>query len=1198
MTVDATVLTDELRRKVLELEVDLRGVIAGDDDLRRRLAVEHDLARGAGRTGAPWEVWRDDRVTQAAVAWVLATVFVRFCEDNELVAEPSISGPRARRRMAEDAQTNYFRTNPHNSDRDYLVAVLTSLAALPGMEGLFDRAHNPLWQLPISPDAASGLLAFWRRRNDNGDVVHDFTDPSWSTRFLGDLYQDLSEHAKAIYALLQTPVFVEEFILDRTLEPAIAEFGLEETTLIDPTCGSGHFLLGAFARLLEHWRLAEPGTNDRELAQRALKATTGVDLNPYAVAIARFRLVIAALHACAIKRLADAPDFKLDLAVGDSLIHGVFPDRLPMLGMGGDDHLWEHAYHTEDREALDRIFSRKYAAVVGNPPYITVKDSAISAAYRLRYESCRGKYSLGVPFTERFVQLANDGHSGTAGFVGMITANSFMKREMGKDLVEKILPTIDLTTVIDTSGAYIPGHGTPTVILFARHRPAMSDKVRMVLGIRGEPGRPDNPAKGLVWSSIEAQVDDPGSESTFVSVADVARAQLRTHPWSIGGGGANELQLTIEGIAHSRLWDLDPVIGFASFPGLDDVFVFDRPPAQLASDPQVLPFTYGEVVRDWDVHAGQVALVTQTADGQPCQLQGQSARYHHLWPYRRELRSVVSFGGQTREQLGHTWWTWYRWIPNRYVASFRVTFAFVATHNHFVLDRGGKVFKQSAPVIKLPETASEDDHLELLGLLNSSTACFWMKQVFYPKGGDQVGQEGARIRKTWWDERYEFDGTKLKQFPLPSGRPLERARRLDSLAQRLSALTSSAVAAAGVPTRAALDEARAGYDATRAEMIANQEELDWECLRLYSVVDEDLTTADPPPLALGERAFEIVLARKVADGEEETAWFERHRSSPLTAVPDHWPDDYRALVERRVELIETDRNVGLIERPECKRRWASEPWAVQEHAALRSWLLDRMEAAHLWLHPDPRLLSTNRLADALLADAEWLSVARVYEGRDDIDLPGLARSLALSEAVPAVAAARYTSTGRDKRALWERTWDAQRAEDAIDALGLSLDEAAARKAAEVGRIDVPPKYKPTDFRSTTSWQLRGKLDVPKERFILIPGAERDADPSPVIGWAGWDHLQTAQAIAAYVIDRRESDGWDGARLAPLLTAWAELMPWVRQWHNAPDAAGLRLGDYFTDTLDGLTRELRLSADDLRAWTPAAPVRGRRKRVTL
>ena len=62
----------------------------------------------------------------------------------------------------------------------------------------------------------------------------------------------------------------------------------------------------------------------------------------------------------------------------------------------------------------------------------------------------------------------------------------------------------------------------------------------------------------------------------------------------------------------------------------------------------------------------------------------------------------------------------------------------IATHNHFVLDRGGKVFKQTAPVIKLPADATTTDHLTLVGLLNSSVACFWMKQVFHNKGGSTV----------------------------------------------------------------------------------------------------------------------------------------------------------------------------------------------------------------------------------------------------------------------------------------------------------------------------------------------------------------------------------------------------------------------------------------------------------------------------
>ena len=45
-----------------------------------------------------------------------------------------------------------------------------------------------------------------------------------------------------------------------------------------------------------------------------------------------------------------------------------------------------------------------------------------------------------------------------------------MKREFGKKLIEEFFQKVDLTHVIDTSGAYIPGHGTPTVILIGRRR--------------------------------------------------------------------------------------------------------------------------------------------------------------------------------------------------------------------------------------------------------------------------------------------------------------------------------------------------------------------------------------------------------------------------------------------------------------------------------------------------------------------------------------------------------------------------------------------------------------------------------------------------------------------------------------------------------------------------------------------------------
>ena len=108
--------------------------------------------------------------------------------------------------------------------------------------------------------------------------MRSFRAAGGDTRFLGDLYQDLSEAARKKYALLQTPEFVEEFILDHTLTPAIDEFGLETVRLIDPTCGSGHFLLGAFRRLFRLWDAARAGHRAGRAgpagARRGLRAWT------------------------------------------------------------------------------------------------------------------------------------------------------------------------------------------------------------------------------------------------------------------------------------------------------------------------------------------------------------------------------------------------------------------------------------------------------------------------------------------------------------------------------------------------------------------------------------------------------------------------------------------------------------------------------------------------------------------------------------------------------------------------------------------------------------------------------------------------------------------------------------------------------------------------------------------------------------
>ncbi|QXU55726.1 BREX-2 system adenine-specific DNA-methyltransferase PglX [Rhodococcus sp. LW-XY12] len=1184
----ATELVKALRKQVTVLEDDLRARVDGADvdtrqpGVEQRWRAEYTAALQAQRTAASWQAWRDERVTQAAVAWVLLTVFARYCEDHALVSKAWIGGPDAdARQQALDARRAYFTEFPEHTDREWLETIVAHFAKMEATRGLVD-SYSPMHQVAPSGDAARSLLEFWWDKDASGDPLWSFAGVD--TRFLGDVYQDLSEFAKKTYALLQTPEFVEEFILDQTMTPALKERPLEGFTVIDPTCGSGHFLLGAFHRLLERWENEAPALGRRVLVQKALASVFGVDINPFAVAIARFRLMVAALGASGDKSIEKLIDIELNLAAGDSLLWGARQQALT-------DDLWstgaeQMAYATENAVALKAILQREHDVVVGNPPYITVKDKALNQTYRDLYSTCHRKYALTVPFMELFFDLAKSDSNGKPGWVGQITSNSFMKREFGSKLIEEFLSTRDLRRVIDTSGAYIPGHGTPTVILVGRNRTPVGETVRAVLGVRGEPGRPNDPAKGIVWSAIVQHVDDPRFDNGWISVADLDRALLRVHPWSLSGGGAVELLEAVASATSRRLGDLVKRIGFFGVMGADDALTLPRELA--ASDRYVdsgyAPLVQGDEVRDFAVEPGFAAFFpySKTRELQPLlayRLMGQ-----RLWPYRTEMGNRATFGGGTYFKDGRPWYEWHQLPEDKGTSVSSITFAEVATHNHFVLDRDGKVFNRTAPVIKLPEGASEDDHLRLLGVLNSSVACFWLKQNCFNKGGDPVGTEGARISTTAWSDRFQFNGTTLKDFPLPNSYPLERARSLDALAQELAAHTPTAVAANGVPTAEVLERARTESERIRALMIAHQEELDWECYQLYGLIDEDLTySGELPGIALGERGFEIALARAVESGEH-TAWFERHRSTPITEIPSHLPAEYRDLVQRRLDVIASNPSIRLLEKPEHKRRWAIEPWDKRVTEALRDWLLDRVENRDLWFegdHPTPR--SVAQLADRLDRDDDFRQVLRLWAGSNEVSTSSALVKLLDEEGVPYLAALRYKPSGLIKREAWEHTWDLQRREDA----GEKLD----------GPIPVPPKYKPADFLKTSYWSRRGKLDVPKERFISYPNANRDTDPTVLLGWAGWDHAEQALALAGLVDERIVTDGWDQAspeKLTPMLAGMAELLPWVRQWHGEIDPEyGESVAATIEEALRAHSADVGTTAEDLAVWRPAAPTRGRR-----
>lgn len=1191
-------LTQMLRPLVQLLIDDMRSHLNATPEEKASWRAQFDAAKKAERVGVAYDDWETEQLTQAAVGWVVATVFIRFIEDNELFGEGRayLSGYNTPlREAARYFERELYRRHPELSYRGYIEECVNQLSTAEATRGLVDE-HAAIHIYTPTDDGARAIVEFWRGFNPDEEDPRALNDPDLDTRFLGDLYEHLSEFAQKKYALRQTPEFVEEFILDRTLTPALNDRPLEGFKLIDPTCGSGHFLIGAFRRIFERWRRQEPAGDLRVHVDRAMGSIYGVDINPYAVAITTFRLTVEAHKTGQYSHLKEPRNTTFTVLTGDTLLYGDVGDGQQTVAeqrAEGD----KFAHTTEDASQLEEVLSYfQYDAVVGNPPYITVKDPVLNTEYRRSYAPyCKHKYALTMPFMVKFFGLARRGTESRApGWVGQITSNSFMQRLFGVPVVEQFLRHVTLKEVVDTSGAYIPGHGTPTVILVGRNQPPMNTHVRAVLSIEGEPGVPKAPERGMVWHSITRAIDNPGFENRYISVVDIESSFFLSHPWSLQGGAAPELSSLIDkasrrpGQKNRLMEERISDIGFAAITGEDDAFVypsttFDR---QLRGLPS-RRFVEGASIRDFQNTSALRVVYPYIKNQAALPVPENGDLVKAVWPSRTRLVNGLVFG-ETKAARGLKPYEYT--LPNhpRLDASLLIVFAFVATHNHFILDRGGKVFNRSAPVIKLPTGSTEDDHFELLGTLNSSTAAFWLKQNSHNKGeggGARVDAGYAAMGSEAWKNSYEFAAGTLLRFPLPPGSVTERANLLDKLASKLEQWEPSNLLNDSLPNRKLVEEASNEYNRIRCRMIAEQEELDWAVYKLYGITEEDLSfpAGSVEGIELGQRAFEIALARGVAAGETETAWFERHRSTPVTELPEGWSSEYAARVQKRLELIESDRFINLLERPEYKRRWASEPWDEKVNAALRNWLLTRLEDGGIWFDqegmPQPRSIAEiSGVIEARAEYADVLSVLPLWSQKRDASTLQMLEDLLKGESVPYLKALRYKPSGLRKRAEWERTWEQQREEDA-----------GTRDGKDV---DVPPNYTSADMYPEV-WKHRGKLDVPKERFIAYPGAGSEEDPTDVIGWAGWDHLQQGLAIYRLFLERKQEEAPVEVQAA-LLNGLQQELPWIMQWHNDVDpGTGERLGSYLSQHLEEHTHQLGISLEDLEQHNPA---RGRAKRA--
>ncbi|MBN1536877.1 MAG: BREX-2 system adenine-specific DNA-methyltransferase PglX [Anaerolineales bacterium] len=1106
----------------------IRQHIETDRRLQNRLQTLYQ-ADGASEE---FTIWLDRWCRQAAIQFILRILFLRVLEDRGLLG--------ATRIRATDGQMMWAQLTRNLGAAAYVQWCCWDAAhLLPDLFGPTDYD----WVLPEDELAQRFLDEVWRRPDPNrpGWLRFDFRQDhergseGFQTRFIGDLYQDLDAEIRERYALLQTPDFISQFILEHTLLKSFEEKDFREVTMIDPTCGSGHFLVDGFWHFVRKYENESSKNMIREekigIARRIIEHHIfGCDINPYATALTRFRLILSVCDYANPTNLAALGDMKFNIVTIDSLIPYEKIIKGETWGAVDGSTAKVLGHPVEIDRALP-ILRKRYEIVVGNPPYIVPKDDIKKRIYRDNYVSAYLKYGLSAPFTERFLGLLTKN-----GRMGIINSISFSKRQFGKRLIENVLPEYKLNAVVDLSGSYIPGHGTPTIILFVSHVEPGSDKVKFVGAILGEPQIPSDPSKGLVWMEIYSNFLRSEYDGEFISIKMVDRNDFNKHPWNLQLKEEALVQQLVR-VSNKTLSELTEYIGTSVITGQDEIYALEKNVARRFNIPHkyLRNYLFGVNIRDWILSPTKLVLFPYNDDLEPIDIENIESINSYLRLFRNKLSTRTSLSGNSK---------WFELCRMKYAGhddKRAISIVLVTTHNQFMYIPMDLLVQQGAPALKLHEEHSSY-YFPLLGLFNTSIVCFFLKQRCYNK---KPGKDPVR-------DNYEYTAVSIGDIPIP----ITFDKKVDSityivdeilnLSNQIQCLSyyelikkkgeayqywDSKFSFRDCPTiepfndlvtlQKMLKIANQSRENLLGRMIFLQEELDWLSYELFGLIKKaplaedllDKSQYDNAILALGQRPFEL-------------AGFGYNGDWPIGYKPPLLPDYLKNLTEARIAIIESNLDIGILEDPRYKRRWAPPDYKKEFQEAAEWWLAEKLEFA---LEQYGKPITLRQWVRLLHNDTRVNAVLEVLTNTQAYDLEGELLKVIQTNSVPNRPEHYLKPSGLRKNMLWQQQ-----------------DETS-----------IPPEFKRGDFSDGTAWSIRGKLNIPRERFIVYNefdhtcrGCDAPESGGPWFGWAGWDTARRADALA-FLLEQANRAGWElRFRQCGLRAALRDLLP---QLEDLPEA---------------------------------------------
>jgi len=533
-----------------------------------------------------------------------------------------------------------------------------------------------------------------------------------------------------------TPTYIVDYIVENTVGKLLEGKTPKQAAklrILDPACGSGSFLIGAYQRLMDWHRdwYVDDGTEKHtkevyqgpggewrlttaERKRILLNNIFGVDIDPQAVEVTKLSLLLKVLEGESDETLAKQlqlfheralPDLSENIKCGNSLIGPDFYENQQLLLMDDDEQYRINAFDWAC-EFSGVLKAGGFDAVIGNPPYVRQENiSKYKGYFSSKYQTFSGAADLYIYFVEKALMLTKDG-----GLFSFIVSNKFVRSGYGKGL-RRLLPSQGkLLTYVDFRDLPVFQGPTvyPCIVVVKKEKDrasAESNDVRIV------------EVQTLYFNSLSAYVEDH-----YFALPQV---KLEEDKWLLCPVASSNIieKISLKGIPLSEYCACEPRFGVKT--GLNEVFVASKKRVDeitcgdVSEQDIFFPYLRGRNVgRYYHEEPHEYLMFTDNLDEES---------HPNVMAFLRDNKAKL----EARTDIRNTPKKWYELRPCSYYDLFRepkIIYSSVANRGSFVLDGEGLFVDKTCYFIPVA-----DEYL--LGLLNSRLLFFIFSSIAVQRRG-------------------------------------------------------------------------------------------------------------------------------------------------------------------------------------------------------------------------------------------------------------------------------------------------------------------------------------------------------------------------------------------------------------------------------------------------------------------------------